>query len=489
MKLSDLFPGGPALEFSGLSYDSRSVQAGDLFVAMPRVPLEKATGDHRDGHDFVAAAASAGAVAALVEHFVPASLPQVVVPSTRRALADVAATLYGRPAERLKLVGVTGTDGKTTTVQLASQVLEAAGHVTGFATTTDFKVADRRWENVSRQTTVEALEIQRLLREMVDRDCDSGVLEATSQGLEQERLRGCAFDVAAVTNVTRDHLDWHKTMEAYLTAKRRLFEQLKSSGVAVLNADDANADFFAAAAPGRVLTYGITAVADLVAREIKPLPAGQAFRLVHGSREMAVQLPLMARFNVYNALAAAGIALAFGLTLEQIAAGLESVRPAPGRMESIVAGQPFQVLVDYAHTPNSFEQVLLEARTMARGRGGRLLLVFGCSGERDRSKRAVMGRAAARLADFFVLTDEDPHSEDPAEIVREIEVGAQGGRYQVELDRRMAMAMAFGEARAMDVVLITGKGHERSMIVSADRKVEWDEREIVRQELRRVLAG
>ncbi len=470
-----------------MAYDSRRVEPGFVFVAMPRVPEEKAPGDHRDGHDFVAAAAARGAAAAIVERRVEAPLPQFVVPSTRQALADLAAALHGYPGRSLRLVGVTGTDGKTTTVQLVSQVLELAGRSVGFATTTDFKVADRQWENLSRQTTVEALEIQELLRQMVDAGCSHAVLEATSQGLEQERLRGCAFDVAAMTNVTSDHMDWHKTRESYLAAKRRLFEQVDPGGVAVLNADDPAARYFGAAAPGRSLTYAIDAQADFTASDVGYWQGSLVFRL-HGPGGVSdVELGLLGRFNVYNALAAAAIAYAEGLAQDDIAEGLRHVRAAPGRMERINAGQPFRVLVDYAHTPNSFESVLTEGRALAEASGGRLIVVFGCSGERDRSKRPVMGATAARLADFFVLTDEDPHSEDPKEIVREIEAGAAGGSYEVEMDRRQAMARAFAAAGRGDVVLITGKGHERSMIVRGDRKIAWDERAIAREELEKAM--
>ncbi|HEX6511441.1 MAG TPA: UDP-N-acetylmuramoyl-L-alanyl-D-glutamate--2,6-diaminopimelate ligase, partial [Chloroflexota bacterium] len=408
MLLSELLPGAPAVELAGLAYDSRRVQPGFLFVAMPRVPEEKAPGDHRDGHDYVAQAADQGAVAAVVERRVEAGLPQVVVRSSRQALADLAAGFLGRPASRLRLLGVTGTDGKTTTVQLASQVLESAGHATGFATTTDFKVADRQWDNLTRQTTIEALEIQDLLRQMVDAGCSHALLEATSQGLEQERLRGCDFDVAALTNVTSDHMDWHKTRENYLAAKRRLFEQLKPDGTAVLNADDSSFEYFRAAAPGRVLTYATERSADFTASRVGYWQSSLVFRLHGPDGHADVELALLGRFNVCNALAAAAMAFAEGLILEQIAEGLRQVRSSPGRMERIDAGQPFRVLVDYAHTANSFENVLTEGRALAEASGGRLLVVFGCSGERDKSKRPVMGAAAARLADFFVLTDEDP---------------------------------------------------------------------------------
>jgi UDP-N-acetylmuramoyl-L-alanyl-D-glutamate--2,6-diaminopimelate ligase len=483
MLLSEVLSGAPAIEIAGLAYDSRRVRPGDIFVAMPRVPEEKAPGDHRDGHDFVPVAAANGAAAAIVERRVEADVPQVVVSSTRRTLADLAAALFGRPSSRLRLLGVTGTDGKTTTVQLVSQVLESAGKCNGFATTTDFKVGDRQWENLTRQTTVEALEIQELLAQMVHAGCSHAVLEATSQGLEQERLRGCDFDVAAATNVTSDHMDWHKTQENYLAAKRRLFEQLKPAGTAVLNVDDGSLEYFRAAAPGRVLTYGIEHRADFVATDVSYWQSSLVFRLHGPEGHTDVELGLLGRFNAYNALAAAAMGYAEGLTLDQVAEGLRHVRPSPGRMERIDVGQPFRVLVDYAHTPNSFENVLIEGRALAAASNGRLLVVFGCSGERDRSKRPIMGAAAARLADFFVLTDEDPHSEDPRQIVGEIEAGAAGGHYVVEMDRRQAMALAFSEAKSGDVVLITGKGHERSMLVTGDRKIDWDERGIVRDEL------
>ncbi|MBV8085272.1 MAG: UDP-N-acetylmuramoyl-L-alanyl-D-glutamate--2,6-diaminopimelate ligase [Chloroflexi bacterium] len=491
MLLSALLPSAPAIEVSGIAYDSRRVEPGWLFVAMPRVPEEKAPGQHLDGHDFVRNAFERGAGAALVEHQVAGvEGALVVVPSTRAALADIASGFYGHPGDKLRLLGVTGTDGKTTTTQLVAQVLDGGGRSSGFATTTDFKVGQRQWENLSRQTTIEALEIQALLAEMVEAGVTHAVLEATSQGLEQERLRGCDFDTAAVTNVTSDHMDWHKTRENYLAAKRRLFEQLKPSGTAILNADDSSYAYFRPYITGRLLTYGIeTADVDFRASNVDYWQSTLVFRL-HGpgGGEADVELGLLGRFNVYNALAAAAMASTEGLSLAEIAEGLRRVKPSPGRMERIDAGQPFRVLVDYAHTPNSFENVLTEGRALAESSGGRLLVVFGCSGERDRTKRPIMGAAAARLADWFVLTDEDPHSEDPRQIVHEIEAGAAGGNYVVEMDRRAAMALAFRNAQPGDIVLITGKGHERSMIVSGDRKIDWDERAIAREELEK-LAG
>ncbi|MBV9119203.1 MAG: UDP-N-acetylmuramyl-tripeptide synthetase, partial [Chloroflexi bacterium] len=314
------------------------------------------------------------------------------------------------------------------------------------------------------------------------------ILEATSQGLEQQRLRGCQFDAAAVTNVTSDHMDWHKTRENYLAAKAILFRQLKAEGTAILNLDDSSFDYFQPILTKgqRLLTYSLRGEADFRASDVGYWQSNLVFRLHAGSDYRDVELSLLGRFNVSNALAAAALAHTAGLSLEEIAEGLRSVRPSPGRMERIDEGQPFRVLVDYAHTPNSFENVLTEGRALAESNEGRLLVVFGCSGERDRSKRPIMGGLAARLADEFVLTDEDPHGEDPAAIVREIEAGAGGGNYSVDLDRRAAMAKMFRTAKRGDVVLITGKGHERSMIVAGDRKIPWDERAIAREELARL---
>ncbi|MGH2520530.1 MAG: Mur ligase family protein, partial [Chloroflexota bacterium] len=296
MLLSAVLPGAPAIEFSSVSYDSRAVQPGAVFVAIPRVPLDKPAGNHRDGHDYVAGALAAGAVAAVVEHPVDAAIPQMRVPSSRLALAELAAAVCGHPAEALRLIGVTGTDGKTTTVRLVSQLLEASGRRTGFATTTDFKVAGRQWENLSRETTIEAPDLQQLLRDMVAGGCGWAVLEATSQGLEQERLHGCRFHVAAFTNVTSDHLDWHKTMENYRAAKRRLFANLRPDGVAVLNGDDPTSAFFAEVVPGRVMTFGLAGQGNVLAENVRYEENGIAFDLHFDGSARAVVLPLLGRF-------------------------------------------------------------------------------------------------------------------------------------------------------------------------------------------------
>jgi len=254
----------------------------------------------------------------------------------------------------------------------------------------------------------------------------------------------------------------------------------------VLNADDPASAFFGEVVPGRSLTFGLADQGDVRAANVRYSDQGIVFELRVSGSAREVVLPLLGRFNVQNALAAVGVGLAEGLSLDEVAAGLAQARPAPGRMESIEAGQPFRVLVDYAHTAHAFACVLAEGRAMADALGSRLLVAFGCSGERDRAKRPAMGATAAQLANFFVLTDEDPHSEDPRQIVREIEAGAGGGNYVVEMDRRAALARVFREAQPRDVVLVTGKGHERSMIVAEDRRIPWDERGIVRQELERL---
>ncbi|MFN2483981.1 MAG: UDP-N-acetylmuramoyl-L-alanyl-D-glutamate--2,6-diaminopimelate ligase [Candidatus Limnocylindria bacterium] len=467
--------GIPAGEVTGLAYDSRQVGPGTLFFAMP--------GEHADGHDFVRAAVTAGAVAVVVERDVEAAVPQLVVARSRDALADAADAWFGQPSERLRTIGVTGTDGKTTTGFLAAAVLDAAGRRPGLIGTVEMRIGDERVPNELRATTPEALELQELLFRMVAAGNQTAVIEATSHGLAQSRVRNCRFRVGIVTNLTHEHLDFHGTVEAYRDAKAMLVAE---APIAILNRDDAHFAHFRSRAAARVISYGTTNEADVRASGIDARPDGTAFDAQVGAWTGRVKLALPGWFNVYNALACLALADAEGVDLDVAARALREVRAIPGRMERIDQGQPFAVIVDYAHTPDSLDKVLRILRPMTERR---LAVVFGSAGERDVAKRPFMGRIAAELADIVIVTDEDPRLEDRDAINKAIADGARaagaldGANLWVIADRRDAIRHAVGLLREGDVLLLAGKGHEGSIFYGTE-KAWWDEREVARQELR-----
>jgi UDP-N-acetylmuramoyl-L-alanyl-D-glutamate--2,6-diaminopimelate ligase len=481
--------GRPALRVRGVAYDSRHVAPGSVFVAGP--------GEHVDGHAFVARAVAAGAVAALVEHVVVGvDIPQVVVQSSRRALATAAAWWYGDPSQRLGVVGITGTDGKTTTSFLAVAALEAAGISTGLSGTVETKIGDVREANDVHATTPEAPTLQALLRAMVDAGDQAAVVETTSHGLALDRVAEVAYDVAVLTNLSHEHLELHKTFEAYLAAKRLLFERLAVSPSnpaktdpawpksAIVNLDDASAGHFSAAAVAagaRLLTYGAEPAADvrLLAVEEDERRLRVRYAAPSGAGDLALRLA--GRFNAHNALAVVALGEALELEPAAIRMGLESVEAVPGRMERVDAGQPFAVIVDYAHTPAALQTVLDLLGPLAAARGGGLIAVFGSAGERDTAKRSMMGRVAGERCRVVVLADEDPRGEDREAILDEIATGAEaaGRRRGRDLllipDRDAAIVAAFERARPGDVVLLAGKGHETS-IIGPSGPTPWNER-------------
>jgi UDP-N-acetylmuramoyl-L-alanyl-D-glutamate--2,6-diaminopimelate ligase len=471
----DRVVGIPVGEVRGLAYDSRRVQADTVFFAVP--------GEHVDGHDFATAAAEAGAIGVVVERELPdLPVPQLVVDRTRRALADAADTWFGRPSEQLNVIGVTGTDGKSTVTALTAEALWACRWHPGQIGTVFTGIFDDLEPNLGRATTPESLELQELLARMVAAGNDSVVMEATSHGLALERTRNCRFDVGVVTNVTSEHLEFHGTVEAYRAAKARLVEE---APIAVLNAGDASLGYFRERARDRVLTYGVAVEADLRADDLRADATGTTFHLESPRWHGDVRLPLPGTFNVANAVAALGAVEALGLDVHHAARALELTAGVPGRMERIDAGQPFTLIVDYAHTTDSLRKVLELLRPLT---GGRLIVVFGSAGERDPSKRAPMGRAAAELADLVVVTDEDPRLEDPRTINEQIADGARaagardGETLWVIDDRRDAIGHAVGHAREGDVVLLAGKGHEQSMVHGTERR-PWDDRTAAREAL------
>ncbi len=477
--------GASELDVRSLAYDSRKANPGALFVAV--------SGFHRDGHDFAREAVSRGAVAVVAERPVAVEAPVTVVADTRAALADLAAELFDHPTRRLRVVAVTGTDGKTTTVHLVSDVLEAAGERTGFSTTVDFKLAGHEGANETRQSTQEAVEIQEFFAELLVAGGTWGVLEATSHALALRKVRGCEVDIAVFTNLTPEHLDFHGTLQGYLEAKAILFAMLAKTAdkgvpkTAVLNADDAHWQYLAdRAAPASVLTYGIDALCDVQGTVLSADANGSRVRIASHDESVEIALPLVGRFNVHNALAAAAAGVAAGVPLATARTALEHARPVRGRMERVDAGQPFTVIVDYAHTPESLEKVLGLLRPLTKGR---LIAVFGSAGERDRVKRPRLAEVAARYTDLFVITQEDPRLEDPAGILAEIEAGAvaagkrRDADYLVIDDRAEAVSEAIRRAAPGDTVLLAGKGHEGSIIVGEEKR-PWDEAAAARDALR-----
>lgn len=477
--------GAEELDVRAIAYDSRKVAPGSLFVAIE--------GFHRDGHAFAAEAVKRGAVAVVAQRKLRSKVPVAVVADSRAALADLAAEMFEHPTRKLKLVAVTGTDGKTTTVHLVSDVLEAGGERTGFATTVDFKIADHISANDTRQSTQEAVEIQEFFAELLVAGGTWGVLEATSHALALRKLRGTEVDIAVFTNLSPEHLDFHGTLQGYLEAKGILFDMLgqgTNKGVpktAVLNADDPHWQYLVDRAAGaNVITYGIDAHADVQGTVLAADASGSRVRVEARGETVEIALPLVGRFNVQNALAAIAAGVAAGVPLAKARDALQRAKPVRGRMERVDCGQPFGVIVDYAHTPESLDKVLALLRPLTKGR---LIALFGSAGERDRTKRPRLAEVAAKHADFFVITQEDPRLEDPAAILADIEAGATGAGktrgtdYVVIDDRREAVREAMRRAQAGDTVLLAGKGHEGSMIVGEEKR-PWDEAAAARDALR-----
>ena len=471
--------------------DSRLISPGDLFVAIPGVAV--------DGHTFVAAALSAGAVACVVERMLPEleDVTTIVVRNTREALAYLHAAWHDHPARKLRVIGVTGTDGKTTTVRLIRGILRAAGHKVGTIDTVSATIEDLESPTGFHTTTPDAPEVQAFLAEMVSAGIEYAVVEATSHGLAQHRVTACAFDVAVVTNITHEHLDYHGTYQAYREAKAGLFRSLHSAPrkvdlpkVAVLNADDASFDYLAQIPSERRLVYGLGADADVNANDVSSSAKGLELQVRCGGVEFPVQSPLVGRYNVYNILASISVAHALGVPFEAMQRGIAAVQGVQGRMERINAGQSFAMVVDFAHTPNALKNALEALREVVRDQrpDGRVIAVFGCAGLRDRAKRPWMGRIAGELADRIVITAEDPRTEPLADIMEEIAQGCrEAGRAEDTdfwrvADRGEAIHFACSLARPGDLVVVTGKGHERSMCFGTTEH-PWSDQDSARRAL------
>ena len=471
--------GDPATMVGDVVLDTRKVAPGALFCCVP--------GARVDGHDLAGKALDAGAVALVVQRPLELEAPQLVVGRVRDALAPLAAAFFDHPSRRLDLVGVTGTNGKTTTTFLLEAIFRAAGRVPGVLGTVEVRVGDDRRPAI--HTTPEAPDLQRLLAEMADSGVQAAAMEVSSHGLALHRVDGTRFKAAIFTNLTQDHLDFHADLDDYFLAKRRLFTPAFTP-LGVVNLDDPHGRLLAGTAEVAVVTTGTAADADWRATDVAASLEGTSFRVASPAGSRPVRLRLAGQFNVANALGALAAADALGIDLDTAVAGLEALAGVPGRFERVDAGQPFTVLVDYAHTPDSLDNLLRAARAVT---GGRVLVVFGCGGDRDRAKRPMMGEIAGRLADVAVVTSDNPRSEDPEAIVAQ---GAEGvarsagpGGFLVEVDRRTAIRTALAMAAPGDAVLLAGKGHEQGQELAGGRKVPFDDRQVATEELEALLGA
>jgi UDP-N-acetylmuramoyl-L-alanyl-D-glutamate--2,6-diaminopimelate ligase len=465
------------VEVSAIAYDSRRVRRGDLFVAV--------RGADADGHRFAHDAITSGAKVVVLEDdaavedsfCMHTGAVKVVVPDTRKALAAIAAAYYGHPGDRMTLVGVTGTNGKTTTSSLVHGMLSRHSGAAGLIGTIGYNIGERAFP--ATHTTPGPLELNGLLAEMLAAGCGSAVMEVSSHALDQKRVDGLRFKVAVFTNLTRDHLDYHATMEAYFDAKASLFTGLDAGATAVINTGDEWGRKLAGISAGRVLTYGFGDAAGLRASDVRLSTTGTRFTIAHGSDRADVATPLVGKFNVENILAAAGTGLSLGMSFDAVAADIATFRPVRGRFEPISAPGGWTVIVDYAHTPDALEKTLTAIReAFPEGAGSRIITVFGCGGNRDRKKRPEMGRIAASLSDVTIVTSDNPRDEKPEAIIDEIVAGIGPGReFRREADRAAAIRTAAGMARRGDIVLIAGKGHEEYQVVGKE-KVPFSDREV-----------
>jgi UDP-N-acetylmuramoyl-L-alanyl-D-glutamate--2,6-diaminopimelate ligase len=481
MKLKDLLEG---IEYGGsagarelereitlVTCDSRKAQAGSLFVCI--------AGTSTDGHDFAAAAAANGCEAIVAEHMTDAQAPHIIVADTHSAYSLICANFFGRPASKLRLVGITGTNGKTTTAFLVKEILESSGHKSGLIGTIQNMAGDRVLP--AHYTTPEPFELQQTLRAIADEGCEFAVMEVSSHALAQERVEGLHFEVGVFTNLTQDHLDFHKTMENYLKAKLRLFSM---SGTGVINLDDPYAQRFIDGAKCPVATYSAKRMdSDYTARNIRLRPDGIDYELVGTGVIGRVSAAIPGGFSVYNTLAAAVCAMKLGVPFAKVIDALGRVSGVKGRIEVVPTGRDFTIIIDYAHTPDALDKILSAIHGFARGR---IVAVFGCGGDRDKTKRPIMGRSAGRGADYCIVTSDNPRTEVPGEIIKDILPGLieTGTPYTVIENRPEAIKYAIEHAEKDDIILLAGKGHEDYQIIGHE-KHHLDEREVVAK----VLAG
>src|SRR3954470_19107590 len=471
MTLRELLGDGPDVVVTGLTFDNRLVDPGTLFFCVP--------GFTRDGHDFAPDAVARGAVALIVERPLGLGVPEFRVEDIRAAMASIAARFYGDPTASLKVAGITGTNGKTTTAFLTRALLEGAGLSTGLLGTVKSVVGGVEHPVV--RTTPEAIDLQRTFREMLDGGDVACAMEISSHALELRRAEGIRCAAAVFTTLSQDHLDFHPDMESYFLAKRMLFET--HPGMRIASADDAYGRRLAA--EFSALTFGIDEEADVRALDVRSDAAGSSFTLRTSDGEWSVRLGMPGRFNVLNALGAWAAARALGAAPEPLLATLAEPPRVPGRFEPVDEGQPFAVVVDYSHKPGALENVLHSARAVAEGR---VIVVFGAGGDRDRGKRPLMGEIGARLADRAIITSDNPRSEDPEAIVTEVAAGVRGGAVELEVDRRAAIERAVSIAQEGDIVVIAGKGHEQGQEFAGGRKEPFDDVTVAREALQALRA-
>ncbi len=485
MKLSELLQGvsvvqatvDPNLEITGISYDSRTTKPGDLFVAI--------SGFAADGHRFIPAARKAGAVAVLCEKAPKEAGPYLVTASSRTALAQISANWFGHPADEMTMIGVTGTNGKTTVTYLLKTVLEQTiGAKVGLIGTIQNMIGDEILH--TERTTPESYELQQLFRQMKDAGCTHVIMEVSSHALVLERVAGIQFEIGIFTNLTQDHLDFHKTMEAYRDAKAMLFDRCRSG---IVNLDDAATAHFLRTGTCDFTTYSVDRNdGEYLAKFLKLKSDRVEMDVVNGNEICRFELGIPGRFTVYNALAVIAAARKLGIPMEQSAAALRRAHGVKGRVEVVpTPGMPYTVLIDYAHTPDGLENVLRAVKGFCKGR---LIAVFGCGGDRDPIKRPIMGRIGAEIADFVVVTSDNPRTEDPNAIIAQILEGMQGSQtpYYVEENRRKAIRWAMDHAEPEDIIVLCGKGHEDYQIIGTE-KTHLDEREKVDAHLEEIRQG
>ena len=456
---------GQDVEVGELQYNSRKVKAGDVFCCI--------VGTFADGHAYAAQAVEQGAAALVVERELPLAVPQVLVPNTRIAMAEMAAGYYGYPAKDMTIIGITGTNGKTSTTYMLKAIAERMGKKVGLIGTIRNMIGDFIID--TERTTPESVDLQRIFRQMKDEQVDVVIMEVSSHSLDQKRVHGIQFQVGEFTNLTQDHLDYHKTFANYLAAKKQLFYQ---SDKAVVNIDDSHAQELLAGLDLPVMTFGIREQADITASEIDITTRGVQFDLHYRNITSRMNIPIPGLFSVFNAMGAAGVALSLGWSLDSIKSGLENMVSVSGRLEPLPTGKhAFTVLLDYAHTPDALENVLKTVRGFA---AGRVVTLFGCGGDRDHAKRPIMGEVAGRYSDFLIVTSDNPRSEDPMAIIRDIEEGVKksGCEHVIIENRREAIRYALEHAQKNDVIILAGKGHENYQEINGG-KHHFDEKEIV----------
>jgi len=457
------------VEITGITNDSRKVRPGYLYVAIK--------GYKADGHNFIKKSLECGAQAIVSEEklSLDTSIPQIVVRNTRKALSSLSCCFYNNPSQKINVVGVTGTNGKTTTTFLTKSIIEKAGYEAGLIGTINYQIGEKMI--TAQETTPESVELQRLIAEMVAAKMKFAVMEVSSHSAIQHRIENIDFKTAVFTNITAEHLDYHKTISNYMNAKLELFKNLRKDSFAVLNADDEFSEYFADRTNAKILWYGIKNDADIKAEICRESTSDIMIKLKYSRKEIDMKIPFVGVHNVYNVLAAVASAISLGFELDVIKSGIETAPTVPGRLESVPCNRGFEVVVDYAHTPHALETILQALRNLVKGR---ILLVFGCGGDRDKEKRPLMGRIADEKSDIFWLTNDNPRSEDPLNIIDGIKAGIKPGRsFHTQINRHKAIADALSEATDGDLVLVAGKGHEKYQIIK-DTITPFDDREVIK---------